>query len=216
VPGRIDDPEDRTLETVRAIRERVGGGVKLLVDVNGAYSAHHAIAIGRRLGDLGVSVFECPVPEHDHEGLAQVADAVEIAVAAGESHFTVGEFRALIVDGRIDVLQPDVVKAAGLTELQKIAGLAHLHRKPMTVHNTQPTICTAAHLHFCAVHPHVPYEQEYNIEPVSIRDRWPILGEQIKVVDGALRVPDGPGLGVEVDEALVRHLATVTDVQPGL
>ena len=75
---------------------------------------------------------------------------------------------------------------------------------------------TAAHLHFCVVHPHVPYEQEYNIEPVSIRDRWPILGEQLQVVGGTLRVPDAPGLGVEVDEALVRHLATVTDVQPGL
>ena len=214
--GWTDDPGDRTLETVRAIRELVGADVRLLVDVNGTYSVPRAIHIGRRLEELGVTVFECPVPEHDHTALAQVADAVGVAVAAGESHYTARAFQALIVEGRIDVLQPDVVKAAGLTELQKIAVLAHVHGKPMTVHNTQPTLCTAAHLHFCAVHPHVPYEQEYNIEPVSIRDEWPILPGQLTVEAGHIAVPDGPGLGVEVDEAMVRRVAEMHDVRPGL
>ncbi|HET7769210.1 MAG TPA: mandelate racemase/muconate lactonizing enzyme family protein [Chloroflexota bacterium] len=215
VPGRIDDPGDRTLDTVREIRAAVGPDVRLLIDVNGAYSVHHAIDIGRRLEELGAFVFECPVPEHDHRGTRQVADALTIAVAVGESHFTAREFQALLEEGRPDILQPDVVKAAGLTELQKIAQLAALARTPMTAHNTQPTICTAAHLHFCAVHPHVPYEQEYNIEPVSIRDRWPILPGQIEVLNGHIAVPDGPGLGIEVDEKLVRQLVHRTDVQPG-
>jgi L-alanine-DL-glutamate epimerase-like enolase superfamily enzyme len=216
VPGRIDDPADHTVETVRAIRRAVGPDVGLLVDVNGAYSAHHAVEIGRRLEQLGVRVFECPVPETDHRALRRVAESLDLAVAAGESHFTAREFDALLSEGRPDVVQPDVVKAGGLTELQKIAQLAALFRTPMTVHNTQPTICTAAHLHFCAVHPHVPYEQEYNIEPVSIRDRWPILPGQLEVKDGHIAVPDGPGLGVEVDEALVRRLVEVTDVEVGL
>jgi L-alanine-DL-glutamate epimerase-like enolase superfamily enzyme len=216
VPGKIDDPADRTLETIREIKAAVGDGVKILVDVNGAYSVHHAIEIGRQMEDLGADVFECPVKEHDHRGLAEVATALTIPVAAGESHFTHRAFYDLITAGQIDILQPDVVKAAGLTELQKIAVLAGVFGKPMTVHNTQPALCTAAHLHFCAVHPHVPYEQEYNIEPVSIRDRWPILGEQIRVVDGEIEVPDGPGLGVEVDENLVRRLAEMGDVPPGL
>ena len=62
-----------------------------------------------------------------------------------------------------------------------------------------------------------PYLQEYNIEPVSIRDRWPILGTgALAVVDGTIAVPDGPGLGVEVDEGLVRRLAEMNDVAPGL
>ncbi len=216
VPGRVDDPGDHTVETVRAIRAAAGDEVKLLVDVNGAYSVHHALEVGRQLQDLGVAVFECPVPEHNHAALAHVADTLDMAVAAGESHYTAGAFEALITDGRVDVLQPDVVKAAGLTELQKIATLAQVHGKPMTVHNTQPTICTAAHLHFCAVHPNVPYEQEYNIEPVSIRDEWPILPGQLTVKDGHIDVPDGPGLGLEVDEALVRRLAEMHDVRPGL
>jgi L-alanine-DL-glutamate epimerase-like enolase superfamily enzyme len=216
VPGRTDDPGDHTVETVRAIRRTVGDGVKVLVDVNGAYSVPNAINVGRQLEALGVDVFECPVPEGDHAALAKVADALTVAVAAGESHFTARAFHALIADGRIDVLQPDVVKAAGLTELQKIAALTQAMNKPMTVHNTQPTLCTAAHLHFCAVHPNVPYAQEYNIEPVSIRDQWPILPGQLVVKDGFIAVPDGPGLGVEVDEPLVRRLAEMTGVVPGL
>ena len=215
VPGRIDDPGDRTLETVREIRAAVGPDVRLLIDVNGAYSVHHAIEVGKRLEELGAAVLECPVPEHDHRGTRQVAGALTLAVAVGESHFTAREFHALLEEGRPDIIQPDVVKAAGLTELQKIAQLAALYRTPMTVHNTQPTLCTAAHLHFCAVHPHVPYEQEYNIEPVSIRDRWPILPGQLEVQDGYIAVPDRPGLGVEVDEKLVRELVGRTDVRPG-
>jgi L-alanine-DL-glutamate epimerase-like enolase superfamily enzyme len=217
VPGRIDDPADQTLQTVAAIRRAAGDGVKLLVDVNGAYSVHHAIEIGRRLEDLGVAVFECPVRETDHAALAQVADALTIAVAAGESHFTARAFLALAQDGRPDILQPDVVKAGGLTELLKIATIAQVaaSSRPIMVHNTQPTLCTAAHLHYCATLPNSPYEHEYNIEPVSIRDQWSILPGQLAVQDGAIAVPDRPGLGVEVDEPLVRQLAERYDVQPG-
>jgi L-alanine-DL-glutamate epimerase-like enolase superfamily enzyme len=72
VPGRVDDPGDHTVETVRAIRHAVGDGVKLLVDVNGAYSTHHAIEVGRQLQDLDVAVYECPVPERNHAALARV------------------------------------------------------------------------------------------------------------------------------------------------
>ena len=216
VPGRIDDPGDHTVATVAEVRRATGDDFEIMVDTNGAYSVAHAIEVGKQLEQLGVHHFEDPVPPRDHAGQRQVAAALTIPVASGESHFTHHEFRDLILEGRVDILQPDVVKAAGLTELQKIAVLASAFNKPMTTHNTQPTICTAAHLHFCAVHRHVPYLQEYNVEPVSIRDRWPILATPLAVVGGEIAVPDGPGLGVEVDEALVRRLADTTDVEPGL
>jgi L-alanine-DL-glutamate epimerase-like enolase superfamily enzyme len=216
VPGRIDDPSDHTVETVIAIRKAVGDDFAIHVDVNGAYSAARAIAVGRELERLGVHHFEDPVPPRDYAGQRQVSTALTIPVASGESHFTHFEFRDLILEGQIDILQPDVVKAGGLTELQRIAVLASAFNKPMTVHNTQPTICTVAHLHFCAVHRHVPYQQEYNIEPVSIRDRWPILTTPLELVDGALTVPNGPGLGIELNEPLVRRLTEMHDIEPGL
>ena len=207
VPGAIDDPADHTVETVREVRAAVGDEVEILVDVNGAYSAHHAIEIGKALESLGVFHFEEPRPHYDLEGLASVADALTIPIASGEMIYTLWEFRDLIVRGRVDILQPDVVKTPGFTELERIAALASAFGKPITVHNTQPTLSTVAHLHFCAAHYNVPYAQEYNIEPVSIRDEWPILKPPLEVKDGHIDVPDGPGLGVEFDDEVVNRLA---------
>ena len=85
----------------------------------------------------------------------------------------------------------------------KIEALASAFNIPITVHNTQPILSTVAHLHFCAASSMVPYSQEYNIEPISIRDEWPILKEPLEVVDGYIAVPEGPGLGVELDEEMV-------------
>ncbi|TAK22711.1 MAG: mandelate racemase/muconate lactonizing enzyme family protein [Chloroflexota bacterium] len=207
LPNHIDHPSDRTIETVRAIRGAVGDHIQLMVDVNGAFSVHHAIEIGRQLEDLGVFQFEDPVPPEDLEGLARVADALTIPIASGEFRFTRWDFHELIVRGRVDIVQPNVTKVGGLTELLKIAVVASTFHRPIMVHNLQPTIGTAAHLHFCAVQAAASYPQEYNIEPVAVRDRWPILRTPIAVVNGEISVPDGPGLGIDVDEELVRRLA---------
>jgi L-alanine-DL-glutamate epimerase-like enolase superfamily enzyme len=66
-----------------------------------------------------------------------------------------------------------------------------------------------AHLHVCAAYAIIPYAQEYNIEPISIRDEWPILKNPLEVKDGYLDVPSGPGLGVELDEDVIKRLANV-------
>ena len=206
VPGAIDDPADETIDTVREVRAAVGDDIDILVDVNGAYSTHHAIEIGKALEQLGVFHFEEPRPHYDLEGLAQIADALTIPIASGEMIYTHYEYRDLILKGKVDIIQPDIVKAPGFTEFQKIATLASAFGKAITVHNTQPIISTVAHLHFVAAYPIVPYAQEYNIEPISIRDEWPVLKEPLVVKDGYLDVPDGPGLGVELDDEMVKKL----------
>ena len=207
VPGAIDDPADQTVETVREVRAAVGDHIEILVDVNGAFSTHHAIEIGRALEDLGVFHFEEPRPHYDLQGLATIADALDIPIASGEMIYTHWQYRDLILQGRVDILQPDIVKVPGFTEFQRIAALASAFGKPITVHNTQPTISTVAHLHVCAAYANIPYAQEYNIEPTSIRDEWPILKPPLEVKDGYLEVPDGPGLGVDLDEEVVKKLA---------
>lgn len=207
VPGAIDDPADQTVETVREVRAAVGDHIEILVDVNGAFSTHHAIEIGRALEDLGVFHFEEPRPHYDLQGLATIADALDIPIASGEMIYTHWQYRDLILQGRVDILQPDIVKVPGFTEFQRIAALASAFGKPITVHNTQPTISTVAHLHLCAAYVNMPYAQEYNIEPTSIRDEWPILKNPLNVIGGYLEVPDGPGLGVDLDEEVVKKLA---------
>ncbi len=91
--------------------------------------------------------------------------------------------------------------------MQRIAELATAFGKPITVHNTQPIISTVAHLHFCAACPSVPYAEDYNIVPISIRDEWPVLMDPVVVDNSYLKVPDGPGLGIELDEQVVKRLA---------
>ncbi len=207
VPGAIDDAADYTIATVSEVRRAVGDDIHILVDVNGAYSVHHAIEIGKALEELGVFHFEEPRPHYDLDGLAAIADALDIPIASGEMIYTRHEYRDLILRGRVDIIQPDIVKAPGFTEFQRIATLCEAFGKPITVHNTQPTLSTVAHLHFCAAYPIAPYAQEYNIEPVSLRDEIPVLAQQPEVVDGYMAVPTGPGLGVELNEDAVQTLA---------
>ena len=207
VPGEIDDPADETIKTVTEVRAAVGDDIDILVDVNGAYSVHQSMYIGAALEDLGVFHFEEPRPAQDLEGLARIADALTIPIASGEMIYTHHEYRDLITKGKVDIIQPDIVKVPGFTEFVKIEALASAFNIPITVHNTQPILSTVAHLHFCAASSMVPYSQEYNIEPISIRDEWPILKEPLEVVDEYIAAPEGPGLGVELDEKMMKRLA---------
>ena len=204
LPGAIDHPSDQTIATVTEVRKAVGPDIEILVDVNGAFSAHHAIEIGKALENLGVFHFEEPRPHYDLAGLASVADVLDIPIASGEMIYNHHQYKDLINWGKIDIIQPDIVKVPGFTEFQRIAAVASSFGKPMTAHNTQPTISTVAHLHACAAFANMPYAQEYNIEPISIRDERPILKEPLKLVDGYFEVPNGPGLGIDLDEETIR------------
>ena len=204
LPGAIDHPSDQTIATVTEVRKAVGPDIEILVDVNGAFSAHHSIEIGKALENLGVFHFEEPRPHYDLAGLASVADVLDIPIASGEMIYNHHQYKDLINWGKIDIIQPDIVKVPGFTEFQRIAAVASSFGKPMTAHNTQPPISTVAHLHACAAFANMPYAQEYNIEPISIRDERPILKEPLKLIDGYFEVPNGPGLGIDLDEETIR------------
>lgn len=205
-PWMADDGEDYTLDTVREMRAAVGDDFDILVDVNNAYLPHTAIKIARKLEDYGVWHFEEPLATHDHSGYAALAAAVDIPIAAGEQEYTKWQFRDLILQANLDILQPDVIKCGGITEFRKIAALAETFSKPITVHNTQPTIGTLAHLHLWASSPNCIYPQEYNIEPHPLRDDHPIWKEPILPKNGRMVPPTAPGLGVELDEDVIREL----------
>ena len=210
VPGRIDDQRDLTVETVKAIRAEVGYDMDVLVDVNSAYSVHHAIEIGRQLQDLEVFHFEEPVHTRNYEGLATVADALDMPVASGENSFTRWEHLRLIREGRPDIVQPDVVKVGGITEFLRIEAVLSAHGATMTIHNTQPYGATAAHAHLLAPSNNFPYAQEYNIETVGIRDNDSILDTPYEVEDGFIRIPDGPGLGLDYNLEKMRSRSSDT------
>ena len=207
LPGKIDDPSDQTVETVSEVRNAVGDDVEILVDVNGAFSVHHGIEIGKKLEALGVFHYEEPRPHYDLDGLAKISDALTIPIASGEMIYSIFEYKDLMIKGKVDIIQPDIVKTPGFTTMIKIANMAESMGIPITCHNTQPTISTVAHAHFVAATPGVPYKQEYNIEKISIRDNTPILSEPLQIKKGMMSIPNGPGLGIQLNMDVVRQLS---------
>ena len=122
----------------------------LSFDANNGYSPSTAIIQGRRFESLGIYHFEEPVMVDDYAGYAQVAQALDVPVSAGEHEYTRWQFRDLIERAQVDIIQPDIVKCGGISEIRKIAALGEAHHKHMVPHQTQPTIGTAANLHFIA------------------------------------------------------------------
>ena len=209
VPGKMDDSADQTIKTVTEVRKAVGDDIDILVDVNGAYSIHHSIEIGKKLENLGVFHFEEPRPHYDLEGLSKISDALTIPIASGEMIFSPYEYRDLIIRGKVDIIQPDIVKAPGFTGFLQIEKIANAFGIPITCHNTQQTVSTVAHGHFVLASEQTPYKQEYNIEHCSIRDDRPILKEPLNISNGELKLTDKPGLGIELDLETVRELANI-------
>ncbi len=196
---------DDTLEVARAVREALPG-MALMVDVNNAYTVDRALAVGRALEELGCVLFEEPIAAYDYDGYARLCDALEIPVGAGEQEYTVWQHKDLILRGRIDVIQPDVVKCGGLTELRKIGTLAIAFNRPIRCHNTQPTIGTAAHYHFWVSAPMCIVEQEYPADFHPLRDRYQLLTEPLPIKNGSLRMPDRAGIGVELNRKVLAEL----------
>jgi len=198
--------KDDTLDVVREVRAALGPDIRLGVDPNNAYSVDRAIEVGRELEKLHANWFEEPIAAFDYAGYARLCDALDIAVSAGEQEYTRWQYKDLIEQGKLDIIQPDAVKCGGLTELRKIGTLASIYNRPVVCHNTQPTIGTAAHYHFWISEPMCIYPQEYPAEDHPLRDRYQILAEPLPIEKGFLTMPDRPGLGIEINRKVLKEL----------
>ncbi|TDF99489.1 mandelate racemase/muconate lactonizing enzyme family protein [Paenibacillus piri] len=204
-PLKGEYKNDPGLSMIKAIRKAVGDDVRIAFDPNNGYTAHKAIQVGRYLEEnVGLAWLEEPTPQHDYIAMAQVADALDTPVSAGEHEYTLWQFRDLILQGKPDIVQPDIVKCGGITEAKKIAALCEAWSKPIVVHNTQPTIGTAASLHFCASVSNAMYHQEFTGHREELSA---LFNNQLEYKDGYLFLPEGPGLGLEVVENKVREAA---------
>jgi D-galactarolactone cycloisomerase len=192
---------------VTAIRRAVGDDVDLMLDANGAYSAADAIELARRIEDLHIAWFEEPVVADDLDGYERVRAATSIPLAAGEAEFTRYGARDLLARRLIDVLQPDVARSGGISETLKMIALAAAHHVRYAPHvGFSAAVCVAASLHLAAVAPNFwTYECIYTVNPLRERLAVSPVGGPDQLVDGALPVPGGPGLGIDLDPETVRR-----------
>lgn len=188
------------------VRKAVGDKVELGYDANNGFTVATAIRLGRRFQDeLGIMHYEEPVAQYDYSGIAQVVAALDVPIAAGEHEYTRWQFRDLITEAKVDILQPDVTKCGGISEALRIAALAGVYNRMLVPHQTQPSLGTAANLHFTACFAREDRAQEYDINSKrAILNR--VIDPPLEQKGGYLPVPEGPGLGIQVDEGELRKL----------
>jgi L-alanine-DL-glutamate epimerase-like enolase superfamily enzyme len=155
---------------------------------------------------LNVIHYEEPIAQHDYAGYAEVGAALDMAVAAGEHEYTRWQFRDLIERAKVDILQPDLVKGAGLSEGIRIAHLAETHAKFLVPHQTQPTIGTICNMRSAARFDNSSRAQEYSHNPEKWKLLWGIFKKSYEPQNGYMPVPEGPGLELELDEAAMKRL----------
>jgi L-alanine-DL-glutamate epimerase-like enolase superfamily enzyme len=193
---RLDVAPAKDLAMFRAVRRLLGDGVPLAFDANNGYSSASAIRQGRSMEEDGLAFFEEPVPVQDYAGLASVADALDTPVGAGEQEYTRWQIRDLIDRGHVDIVQPDVLKCGGLTEMRKCMWHCELCHKTFLPHQNQAIIGLSANLHLLSAIPDDASMMEYTGPQPAIAQ----LFAQIPIPkDGWFEVPDEPGIGVRLN-----------------
>jgi D-galactarolactone cycloisomerase len=208
-------PPRRDLAVVAAVREAVGPDIKLMADGNGAYTLSTAIRVGRELDRLGLYWFEEPLPQSpNYAGYEVLTDNLEMAIAGGEALDSRGIARELICRRAFDIIQPDVSLCGGIAECLFVAEMARLWGTQCNPHCWGGAIVIAATLQLLALLPDESWARtteapmlELDIYENPFRDE--LVTRPVQVKEGLIEVPTGPGLGIEVNEDVLKRYEVV-------
>jgi D-arabinonate dehydratase/D-galactarolactone cycloisomerase len=191
--------------SVRAVRELVGPDMAIFADAAGNYSVGQAVAVGRELETLGVGFLEAPLPHEFVDGYAEIARALSLPIA-NDVITTRYQVLDYLKKSALDIVQPDVCRTGGITELKRIAVLCDAFGVGFTPHvSIGSAIHFIASAHCAAAAPNL-HQMEYWFGLNPLGDAI-LVEPALGLVAGHLPVPTGPGLGIEIDEAKVRALA---------
>jgi L-alanine-DL-glutamate epimerase-like enolase superfamily enzyme len=170
------------IHRIQVVRQAVGGEVRLMVDANQSLTTYEAIRRGRAFQDLGCYWWEEPIPADDVDGYAALTQALDIPVGTGENLYTCADFCRFLRRDAVDVVQPDLRRAGGPTALLQIGAIADAFHRPYASHGGGPV-----QLNVMACLPNAIYLETGMIQP----------GSPLKLVDGMVAIPNGPGFGWE-------------------
>ena len=195
---RLGASWEQELETLAKLRQLFGPNTAIFIDGNEAFSPKTARRIAPRLAELGVGFFEEPCPRDDTAGLAQLVAESPVPIAYGEHVFGVSGFLELFEDRVADVWQPDAAVCGGMSELRRIAALAGARNVRLSPHSAGTPIGLAANLHAATGAPTLTWLEM----SARMDDLVPAFvgGDSVStrmIVDGTLRPPQGPGIGIE-------------------
>jgi L-alanine-DL-glutamate epimerase-like enolase superfamily enzyme len=182
-----------SIERVRVMREAIGPDIDLMCDINQLWSVNQAIEVGRRIEPYQLFWLEDPTTHDDYPGLARIADALGTPIAAGEYHYGIVPFRHLLEHRSIDIVMIDLLRAGGITQWMKIAGMAEAFYLPVVSH-----LIPELHVHLIAAIPN-GLTVEYMPWTLQLFEETPALQ------NGQLVVPSKPGLGLAFDQQAIKR-----------
>ena len=196
---------DAVVERVRAAQAE---GMDVGLDFHGRVHKPMAKQLAKALEPLGLLFIEEPLLSENPEGLAQIAALTSTPIALGERLYSRWDFKPFLASGAVDIIQPDLSHAGGLSECRRIAAMAEAYDVAVAPHCPLGPLALAACLQLAGCTPNVALQEmslgiHYNVGHDLLN--FCANKEALAAVDGYLPIPEGPGLGVDVDEAAVRE-----------
>jgi L-alanine-DL-glutamate epimerase-like enolase superfamily enzyme len=193
LPG--DTSPEREIERIRRMRESIGPDIDLMCDINQRWRVEQAIDIGTRIEDVHLFWLEDVTTADDYQGIARVSDALATPVAGGEYLYGPAPFRQMLEARSVDIVMIDLMRAGGITQWLKIAGMAEAFNLPVVSH-----LVPEIHVHLIAA---IPNGLTVEYMPWTFK-----IFEEVPVPEkGELAVPRKPGLGLKFDEAAIKRYA---------
>jgi L-alanine-DL-glutamate epimerase-like enolase superfamily enzyme len=205
--GAMDSSPHVSAARVKAARKALGPDIELAVDAHGTFTVATARRFAHLVRDCDLAWFEEPVIADDKRGIAEVRASIPIPVSTGESEATRFAFRDLALLRAADILQPDPAFCGGITEAMRIGTIASTFNLRLAPHLWAGAPCFFAGLHVCAASPS-SFTVEFSLgaNPM-IHD---IIEETVAARDGMIEIPDRPGLGFTMNEAVLHKYARLT------
>lgn len=201
VGGRMskdaDYPPGRTEKLIPMVRRAFGDDMTIYADSNGSYSVTEAIRIGKILEEYQIDFYEEPVPFDWYEETKMVADALTVPIAGGEQEPSIHNFRWLVGNDALDIVQPDIFYFGGMIRSMRVARMAEAFGKECTPHISGSGLGYLYMLHFVSAVPNAGPYHEFKGLNRSLPLDCPT--SPLESRDGVVKVPTGPGSGVEID-----------------
>ena len=197
----------RMVDQISAAREAVGPNIDICVDMHGRYDAVTGQAVAKLLEPLNVMWLEEPIPAENVEAYKLITESTSTPICAGENIYLAYGFRRLLEIGGVDIIMPDLQKAGGLGEGQRIANLANLYYVPFAPHMVASFLGAMASAHVCASVPNfmvLEWQSYFHTDPM-FKEIITYEGEWVK--NSFITLSEKPGIGVEINEEGMKKYA---------
>jgi L-alanine-DL-glutamate epimerase-like enolase superfamily enzyme len=207
--SHVETPAGRSEKLIPLVRKTFGDQMVISADSNGSYTPAQAIPIGKLMQEYKYAFYEEPVPFDWYEETRQVADALEIPIAGGEQEPSTHNFRWLVANGALSIVQPDMFYFGGMVRCVQVARMANAFGKQCIPHISSTGLGYVYMMHFVSSIPNSgPYHEfkEFNSELPYHCATSTLRSDS----NGVIQVPNGPGFGVEIDPDFIKEAVVVT------